>query len=574
MLSLRIEHSCPSPEVRADEHPRGFFGNSAQPRVDREYHGTSKIMGLYVHPPHARDFLRHMESRDPAVRERGLQIMKEKLRAEQAEHNSKIPASVAAPTVCKPIEAESADSERPPATSMQASENDRNELQGRSAEGSQSARGGVQGLWGGDIPLDQGLLSPKVVETEQPARQDAGYVEVELVPAPSVAPLLDDGSGQVASGMAALQGEEEAPHKADEPAVNSGMRNAEIPWQTEAEIIGLGKELEPVPPNRKRVRSKLSPLAEFQGLRPRREKGEPGLTAPEWCGSIYRTQHLTSAAIEVLRSLDPSVRGFACPLELVNPTESAASHLRFLSARHAGLRLVRHGAAVSVGCAYLHPSRIRDASRVIEEFRETAPRGLGEVSKDYLLTSIAMCRRATLEQILMLAPSSMGDTLDLLEHLLAEKVIESSVAEIGKGVIATYALTNDTWKEFRKRNPDAKKSGWGPRSPRPQNREYHEQVAGDAAMYYLHDLMERGCKPLNLRLDGGLRKEFYGHGCVPDLRIDYLDPSGSSQILYIEIEGIGKDYRSLRHYRRMNSPWNFQQFSTQGRVYGEFGVAV
>jgi hypothetical protein len=157
----------------------------------------------------------------------------------------------------------------------------------------------------------------------------------------------------------------------------------------------------------------------------------------------------------------------------------------------------------------------------------------------------------------------MRGTWDELDRLASEGLLLMEHVEMGAGRLETVSLTKKGWKELLVAHQYASTWGWGPRRPLPQNREFHEQVVGDAVAYALHELVSMEAKPVGVLLDSALRRIYLGMPYIPDLRLDFEDRLGVPGHYLLEVEGRGSDYRGLRHAEKMNSAGLFRGFSVR-----------
>jgi len=275
-----------------------------------------------------------------------------------------------------------------------------------------------------------------------------------------------------------------------------------------------------------------------------------------------------------MRDLDPAGRGTAFPLGYGDPNEGLQARMDYLARRHTALDLMRKGEAFSVGGYYAHISRLPDAGRLLKEWYQKMPSGGPGIDREELLQWLGLYRRPSLEQILALAPAGMRDTWDELDQMATEGMLQMSHVEMGKGRLETVALTPKGWKKMLETHEDAKAWGWGPRRPLPQNREFHEQVVGDAVSYALHELDTMTAKPIGVLLDPALRRLYLGAPYVPDLRLDFEDRLGVPGHYLMEVEGRGSDYRGRGHREKMDSAGMFRAFSTRGATAGGGGGRV
>jgi len=296
--------------------------------------------------------------------------------------------------------------------------------------------------------------------------------------------------------------------------------------------------------------------------------------APAWCRSFYRPRQLSEQGVRVMRDLDPAGHGTTFPLGYGDPNRDLVSRLEFLARRHTALDLVRKGQAFSAGGYYAHISRQKDAQKLLVEWYDSMPRGGPMLAREELTQWLALFRRPSLEQVLALSPRAARETWDELDGMAGEGLLEMAHVQMGAGMLETVSLTKKGWRGVMDSHPGAKASGWGPRAPLPQNREFHEQVVGDAAAYALHELTLRDSTPTGVLLDPALRRLYLGEPFIPDLRLDYTDALGIGGHYLMEVEGKGDDYRGSRHRAKMASAGLFRCFSTKGVSAGGNSVSI
>ena len=291
---------------------------------------------------------------------------------------------------------------------------------------------------------------------------------------------------------------------------------------------------------------------------------KPRPKAPEWCRSFYRPRGLTDLGVQIMRDLDPRGAGKAFPLGYGDPNRTLQDRLDYLARRHTALDLVKKGRAFSVGGYYHHISRVGEGVKLLKDWWKEMPSGGAPLDHEELLQWLAIYRRPSIEQILALAPGAMRETWEDLDRLTRDKCLEVQSVQLGLGTIETVALTEKGWAHVRAKHPEAKASGWGPRRPLPQNREFHEQVVGDAVTYALHELKGYEAEPFSVLLDPALRRLYLGAPFIPDLRLDYTSQMGVNAHYLMEVEGGGDDYRGHHHREKLSSGGEFRVFGTHG----------
>lgn len=296
--------------------------------------------------------------------------------------------------------------------------------------------------------------------------------------------------------------------------------------------------------------------------------------APAWCRSFYQPRGLTMCGVEIMQDLDPSGPARTFPLGYGNPNRSLEDRLQYLARRHTALDLVKKGKAIQVGGYYLHLFRANEWESLLKKWCREMPSGGVRIEREELLQWLAIYRRPSLDQILALAPDAMQETWEDLDRLARDKWLDTSPVQLGLGRIETVALTANGWAQVRRAHPVAEASGWGPRRPLPQNREFHEQVVGDAVTYALHELKDFSARPFAVILDTALRRLYLGAPFIPDLRVDYTTEGGHPSHYLMEVEGGGSDYRGQHHRAKLASSGQFRVFGARHSAAGEGGAGV
>lgn len=294
-----------------------------------------------------------------------------------------------------------------------------------------------------------------------------------------------------------------------------------------------------------------------------KEARAPRPEAPKWCRQFYQPRGLSSKGVEIMKDLDPKGGGQTFPLGYENPNGSLADRLDYLARRYTAMDLVRKGQAFQVGGYYVHLSRSREGLALLTKWVKSMPSGGAPLEHEELMQWLALYRRPGLDQILALAPEAIGETWEQLEKLTRDRWIEVAQVQLGEGKLETLCLTKKGWDKVRQTHPDAEGSGWGPRRPLPQNREFHEQVVGDAATYALHELGDFEAQPFSVLLDPALRRLYLGAPYIPDLRLDYFDRAGVESHYLMEVEGGGDDYRGRHHRAKLHSAGQFRVFGAR-----------
>lgn len=299
---------------------------------------------------------------------------------------------------------------------------------------------------------------------------------------------------------------------------------------------------------------------------------------PEWCRSFYRPRRLTHDGSSVLRLLDPDGMGKVEPLILGEvPHASLKARERFLARRYTAIDLLMKGYAFEEVGQYFHISKIRER----EELRNQRLAQLGGAdssmpTEQHLLQWIGVLRRASWEQLFAIEPYAKRSLVDRVDDLCFRGFLSTAPIHLGRGEVETITLTKKGMKAVMEWVPQAEMWGWGPRKPLPDNREYHEQVVGDAVAYQIHAVTaDMKTSPSSVWLDRGLRRLCQGMESVPDVRIGFELLPGIETYFDVEAEGIGTRYRASGHEAKLQGAKIFRVFSTTGgKVQGGNHVLI
>ncbi|OQA37293.1 MAG: hypothetical protein BWY56_01087 [Acidobacteria bacterium ADurb.Bin340] len=311
-------------------------------------------------------------------------------------------------------------------------------------------------------------------------------------------------------------------------------------------------------------------------------KSEPGSAREEerpesapWCRSFYRPRHLTRVGLGVMRALDPDRRGEADILKMGDsPASSLQARETFLRRRYTALDLLTKGWVFEEKGLYCHLSRIDDR----ETIRAQRFAGQGDaqtVLKDeQILQWVAVLRRASWDQLLALDFQAQAGVAAALDRLLKEGLLETGRAVLWEGDLEVIGLSKAGWKEVQKMVPLAREWGWAPRKILPNNREYHEQIAGDAVAWAVHRVaQDAGAAPSAIHLDRALRRIYLGSEFVPDIRVEFPIRPGVDSYYEVEVLGRGRDYRGGGHRGKVEGG-GFLTFSGRGGESGGGHVRV
>jgi len=307
--------------------------------------------------------------------------------------------------------------------------------------------------------------------------------------------------------------------------------------------------------------------------RPTAREVERPESAP-WCRSFYRPRNLTKVGLGVMRALDPERRGEA---EILRMGDSPASSLQareaFLRRRYTALDLLAKGWVFEEKGLYCHLSRIddRDAIRA----QRFAGQGAQSTLKDeQILQWVAVLRRAAWDQLLALDFSAQDGLAAAVDRLQREGLLETGRAVLWEGDLEVIGLSKAGWKEVQKMVPLANEWGWAPRKILPNNREYHEQIVGDAVAWAVHRVaQDAGAAPSAIHLDRALRRIYLGSEFVPDIRVEFPIRPGVDSYYEVEVLGRGRDYRGGGHRGKVEGG-GFLTFSGRGGESGGGHVGV
>ena len=307
--------------------------------------------------------------------------------------------------------------------------------------------------------------------------------------------------------------------------------------------------------------------------RPRTQKARP--ESPEWCRTFYRPRNLTEQGIVVMRALDPHREGEVFPLGIgTDPTVSIEDRERFLARRYTAMDLLMKGWAFEVAGKYVHVSRHEDRNAIKQAWLASLEGGNGP-DAETVLQWMGVLRRPSWEQMFALAPSSLRTMVDHLDNFQAEGLVDSAMVPLCDGEVETWSLTKKGWGRVRDMVGLADEWGWGPRKPYKENREYHEQIVGDAVAYAIHEIaLEGGRKPTQILLDRALRRLHVGESVVPDVRIGFEFAPRVETYYEIEVDGLGRDYRSSHHAAKLAEVSIFRSFSPRGADRGGSHVGI
>lgn len=335
--------------------------------------------------------------------------------------------------------------------------------------------------------------------------------------------------------------------------------------RTESGLLVMDEVLE----ESKRCKGNLNPSA-----RKGREGERP--QAPTWCRNGYRPRYLTEQGARVLWALDPEREGTAFPLGMgPNPNRSLEDRSAFLARRYTALDLLLRGQVFEAGGQYHHRRFQDDRDRLRENWLASLEEGEpGGPSEESLLLWTGLLRRPSWEQLFAVDSCAKRVIADRIERLRDQGLLVTEPVQLGRGEIETWCLTRKGLYRLREMEPRSRDFGWGPRQPLPNNREYHEQVVGDAIAWAMAEVREMtGKDPEAIWLDRGLRRIQIGETTLPDLRVEYEIGAGIGRY-EMEIEGLGRDYRSAHHQAKVGPLSTYRVFNPKGNTRGGNHVAI
>ncbi len=280
-----------------------------------------------------------------------------------------------------------------------------------------------------------------------------------------------------------------------------------------------------------------------------KKQGTKALYTPEiwpkrgrWLAEEYRPRNLTDAGRVVIEGLDPRVFGTSHPLS-VGPVDSLDKRLEFLARRYTALDLLMRGHVLEHLGVYLHPSRKGDSS-IIDRALALLGDSRTRMEDGDLLAWSGWLRRPSMEQLIALEPEAGLSIILKVDRLRDEGFLAYEPIPIGAGVLEGFSLTKKGWKAAREADPRLIGSGGGPRNLKPQNREFHEQVVGDAVVFFMHENEAMGASIKSIKLEDQIRSESPELATFPDISIaSDFGPEKYKIRQEVEVVGLGHSYK-------------------------------
>lgn len=294
---------------------------------------------------------------------------------------------------------------------------------------------------------------------------------------------------------------------------------------------------------------------------------------PAWLGNTYRPRAVTLAGVRAMEALGPQGEGLrAFPLEM----PSTLSERRdLLAAKYVALDLLRRGHVFEV-CGSFYNAALWEHHDVLGgKSIQSFPESQARMAPLELLEWLAICRIATLDQILWIDPINGGNTAMLLLELLEKKLVATHAVRFGLGSIDVWALSDKGWAWVRTQAIEAEARGFGPlrshrRGADPDtaadcvgHNAWHHLAQVDAILWFWARLKLRGAVVTGIWLDRALATEggMKQGGHFLDFRMHWETAAGLMGSFDVEVFGQGHSYRGKAFQDRIRGCVAHRSFS-------------
>lgn len=226
--------------------------------------------------------------------------------------------------------------------------------------------------------------------------------------------------------------------------------------------------------------------------------------------------------------------------------------------------LVMRGHATEQFGAYFPMCRSGDVRRFVEA-RDLLGTAKLNLSDGELLAWAGWLRRPSFEQMMALEPDAAAGILNRLCLLREDGYLTFEAIPLNKGTLSGLCLTKAGWKAAKDVDPMLISAGVGPRKFKPSNREFHEQVVGDAIVYLRHEYHCIGAKVNSIVTEDQLRSTYPYLETYPDIQM--AADMGVDRIPFrqeIEVVGLGSRYKGAGHHSKIQGGYIRRVFSHRG----------